>query len=760
VRSYVNATWKEYAKGEISFLAASTVTDTAFGLLHSADDAFTREEHFGKSTDWSDYMTFLGLSWWNRDQTIWLCPAAQTTRAKLPDSDVNVVQLLCPIAYLCLRGYSIDARVVCEALSKNQPVPTTCNKHGFHKFHDFSCVLFRMAPELHSMGHAMNRCNHMEIDEFVRGLATMHITGVCPMWMVVACQIYLDLSDLLAEHMDHGVHALQLAFRETEDISARLTEHMVKFDDSFADVAGAVGKLRWTARASSCFEQSAGLPLENGHKPDNPKHAKVKRELGFAASTMERKLTAHAGGILANVKFGLLDAGVAIANHSGIVLSTAHLYKALRAMGALATDWPDMDFLLATFKNKQPLVAKLGAKYDGEAAYRHFMISLGVPATEYARGGRRTSKAPVEIKEARKISITSPLVQKMSDRQADWQKCGVGSSKTKTIEIVLDSLTRSKLDVESTTHKRQSFTPVQLLSTYKKTIITEEPTINFDFTSFTLTCAAFLNGVVATASTKPEMPKPHHFTTVADLLRYKDKASVRTVASALADYISVHGRTFINSAHAKCSGRIPKHLRPSISHDRTRGDGLLSMMCTMFDYSNTKFVLSGQAVAAYHPSVSPGMRNDDFSGQPLPGDSIEQHPEELMPFGVVIPDSVMEETVTNMMKNPAKFVKAKVEMAMTYFDEHAAGNLSEESLRVLVRSLIGLEIEPMDLGDERVASMDSKSRSMPWSFRVPPSDMFYDDFVTSLEEAQDSRLKGFVYGQPIVVPVASMRSDD
>ncbi len=37
-------------------------------------------------------------------------------------------------------------------------------------------------------------------------------------------------------------------------------------------------------------------------------------------------------------------------------------------MGALATDWPDMDFLLATFKNKQPLVAKWKTVFENATA--------------------------------------------------------------------------------------------------------------------------------------------------------------------------------------------------------------------------------------------------------------------------------------------------------------------------------------------------------------------------------------------------------
>lgn len=65
-----------------------------------------------------------------------------------------------------------------------------------HGFHDFCCVLWKLAPQIHDIAHTQ-ACEHVVIDEFVQGLAEIHRTGKMPMWTVVACQIYLDLYDLL-----------------------------------------------------------------------------------------------------------------------------------------------------------------------------------------------------------------------------------------------------------------------------------------------------------------------------------------------------------------------------------------------------------------------------------------------------------------------------------------------------------------------------------------------------------------------------------
>lgn len=188
-------------------------------------------------------------------------------------------------------------------------------------------------------------------------------------------------------------------------------EFRLEFDDDFLDVPYAIQKLEWVSKASNRFNESILLPKEDHHERAAPEHSLIKADIGFSASVLERQLPAHTGALLMDLKSGLHNVGIQIANHNALVLSTAHLYKALRAMGAMDKEWKDMDWVLSSIKGKQPLVAKMtGSTYDGEAAVRCYWLTLGASLTGFARNARKSNK--VMCNEPRKIGISTPLLQK------------------------------------------------------------------------------------------------------------------------------------------------------------------------------------------------------------------------------------------------------------------------------------------------------------------------------------------------------------
>lgn len=168
VRSFAKESWTEYLQGRISFLAASTITDTAFGLLRCADEDFLKEESGSSSTNWEDLVAYLGLAYFYRGETLWLFPATQGNAPKLPHSNVNMVELLCPIGFMCLKSFNCEASEFCLASYANEPLPTgrdcTCSECS----HDFSCVLSKLTEAIHAISHT-HICEHIVLDEFVQG---------------------------------------------------------------------------------------------------------------------------------------------------------------------------------------------------------------------------------------------------------------------------------------------------------------------------------------------------------------------------------------------------------------------------------------------------------------------------------------------------------------------------------------------------------------------------------------------------------------
>lgn len=54
--------------------------------------------------------------------------------------------------------------------------------------------------------------------------------------LVVACQIYLDIYDMLGTNIDHGADALQQTFQRNQEISSNLTAYCIETGYFFADV--------------------------------------------------------------------------------------------------------------------------------------------------------------------------------------------------------------------------------------------------------------------------------------------------------------------------------------------------------------------------------------------------------------------------------------------------------------------------------------------------------------------------------------------
>lgn len=111
----------DYRRGEISFLAANSLTKTAFGLLHRADEEFKNSGPLA-DTEFKTVISYIGLSYFARGSAVWMCPdpdrAAKEPR--ISDSHINVVELVCPVASRVLWTYEEKASDFCK-LSQRSP---------------------------------------------------------------------------------------------------------------------------------------------------------------------------------------------------------------------------------------------------------------------------------------------------------------------------------------------------------------------------------------------------------------------------------------------------------------------------------------------------------------------------------------------------------------------------------------------------------------------------------------------------------------
>ncbi|KAK3628870.1 hypothetical protein LTR56_018355 [Elasticomyces elasticus] len=655
VRQYLKETWLEYSRGEISFLAASSTTDTAFGLLRCADEDFT--EILPQCSTWQGLSEFLGITGFCRGQVLWIAPATEGETSNI-NSDVNIVELLCPVAHRCLHSYSLDAWAVCDASDDNKEADEDMY--------------------LPSEGVQYHRVSTSSLTN-VQGLADMHRKNNVPMWMVVACQTYLDIYDLLGSHVYDGAEALQVTMDQNRSIAASIKAYHIDCVTPMCDVGEAANRLESVAKASVRFEASNTLrPGETSRDFNNEYTRKV--------SPLERHLPAHAGAILADLKINMHHAGCGVANHGWYILSMVHLYKDLRGSGLIKSDWHDMDIVLPGFGSKQPLVSKTDASYDEDLSYRHYLMALGVPATAFAARSRRSkvSYAPV-FKNARKIGITSLYLQSMStskesEREHTYKKHGERHSKSRTVERVLHALINSNNTV--TGKKKQlvaatGFTPVQLLQAFRKSILADEPMLNFDFAGFTITCARLMNKIVKLVGPELGVTSSNqwsHITLVGLLLSLpsSDPALI-DVANLLQAHIDQHSKKFAKPAYDQSSGCIPKHLRPRITPPDTSGHAFnRELVCAMFDYSDTKYVISGDSLAAYHPSIKFERCSADCKGAGCEAEGAEtdpgadHHGARVVAYGSALPEAIVTRGIQKIKENPKRYLEARDRMVDRY----------------------------------------------------------------------------------------------
>lgn len=468
---------------------------------------------------------------------------------------------------------------------------------------------------------------------------------------------------------------------------------------------------------------------------------------------MERYLPAHAGAVILDLKLGLLDAGCKIMNHDSVVMSLAHLYKALRAANLLNRDWTDMDFVLSMFKGaaRKPLLAKVGPAYDEPTALRHYNLDLGTPVIAFARDSRRM---PVPSdKDSLKFTVTSPFLKDMCDRESQWEAHGFRYSKCKKVEKVLYALAAASPQARNDTKipgKKHRFAPLQLLSTYRSTLLKEEATLNFDFVGFTLACMRLMRSIEeltpnsrameGQATTKDD----YVFTTSYFLNRLNNGTAAAGLVSLFENFLEGNARTFQQQAFDQSSGRIPKSLRPKIGQDEASRRELLELGTILIQCTSTPFMLSGYSVAAYHPMIRFACGSGCCT-IPIP------EPEEVTEtriehFDATLPACIFREATDNIKNRPRKVLIVVQRLLKKVFKAYTLGHIDENRLCSELFAMLNSDLEPYE---------DAQSPELAWSLSMSPDAIMYDVFFWQvMVPYRNASTKS--YGEPIAVPLEAV----
>jgi hypothetical protein len=146
----------------------------------------------------------------------------------------------------------------------------------------------------------------------------------------------------------------------------------------------------------------------------------------------------------------------------------------------------------------------------------------------------------------------------------------------------------------------------------------------------------------------------------------KTDVALLEASDIITAYIEEYGKDYIKPAYDASSGRIPKDLRPEIPKATISEQSIYDhLLFTFFEYSTTKYVVSGRTLAAYHPGIlfdccGPGCcgtRHDSARAKTNPT-TLHDGPR-IIVRDSALPMAMVAQAVANIKKDPRKWFEIR-----------------------------------------------------------------------------------------------------
>ncbi|KAK5138221.1 hypothetical protein LTR08_004917 [Meristemomyces frigidus] len=472
LRTYLRATWSDYATGTLSFVTASAVTDFAFSMMRQADRDLVAV--YPDMNNIIDVMTTLGLACLVSDADGRPCIVKLQSEGPVDAGD-HANELLCPLASHTL--YVVEERwVAIYEPSYQERSQIVCPDHPFSM-----ALLSAHGAITNGIMSGNYQQSDRSQDEFVDAFWNHYKKGERRIWHVVACQSYMDIFKAIKNRAEVGVVEFCRAVQQTKATVDTLEKLYYSYKSSTGQ------KILKVLRQKLAPDYAAEEALT---------HTGVDED----ANKLFRSLPVTMGERLYDHKMLMHIMGLEIVNDGSAVLAMAHLYRAARHYGMLETEWKDMDWLIETHSQKHQLVPGVAAGADEMALVRHFEIAVGVSPSALTVSKRnirrsrdnalRASNGQVARRShERRITTASTFIEayiaEVEDRETSR---GV-------IPSILESLRTAKANAHRTGSHKQAATSFQLLQKYRGIVVADEPQLDFGYIAFWMKCVNLLSEV-------------------------------------------------------------------------------------------------------------------------------------------------------------------------------------------------------------------------------------------------------------------------
>jgi hypothetical protein len=508
LREYLQILWGDYRNGEEDLVSASVTTNMAFQLVKQAE-----EELISTLPKLKSYTEISGVFYFL------MCHLRGQDPEYRQEHDDVVNPAMLDVAEWLYMPVASAIGSFCNVIQNNHvPVlkpghfgiydPTTdrTKLSPRQRIREDRIVLLESFPEFFVAGKLRSHQKLPVPDELTNGLVSTFSTKEAPLWVIYACQVFLDIH-----------HTLR------------------------ADVSRALSDLRGTGvRASISLKQyfsSSGLRLFTNWPSSNEKGVEnlskfikqwaVDDAFEFVKSEMlggglPKRMRPEPFALLSRhpVLCGLLQFkvytemkyfGIVLAGAWGSILYVAHMYNACRQAGYLKEweVWPDMELIMDIHSRESMFLGQVPK--TPEQWLKSMTLMLGVAPESFARF-TRVNQLKFSKKGPKMMSSKSPLSDIFQD---EYFATGNAALTLETVQKLLDeektptisiAVAAKSSEARSLLHKQwtksHKMTPLQLLSTLRDAITTEEPMLRFDYVPFHLRCLKLLRGVRDVADEK------------------------------------------------------------------------------------------------------------------------------------------------------------------------------------------------------------------------------------------------------------------
>ncbi|SMR58980.1 unnamed protein product [Zymoseptoria tritici ST99CH_1E4] len=300
-----------------------------------------------------------------------------------------------------------------------------------------------------------------------------------PTWLVISCEIYCAIFQFIGSCPD-------IATRTWLDEMAPMDESVKKYRTFLGQAQYHIRPRtgEWSSEMDEALDAFSNWPFYK-RGPDG-RHARDLSDPNDRARTL-RQLPCSMGNNHFSTKVRFHKTGLEITADLQQVVIMAHLYTAIRRYGILRATWHDMELVLAQQKLVQPLFPRLSA--DPFAMVKHYLLALRAPLTAFANGQLpRPPPESVVGPFCKRLQEPSQFIQNMDKRHDEAR-----FKRQKLYEVVLRTMT-DKARSSAPGKKGQASepiletTPVELLSTFEKLFIADEPQLSFDYFGFWMSC--------------------------------------------------------------------------------------------------------------------------------------------------------------------------------------------------------------------------------------------------------------------------------